>query len=211
MANKAFILTNQRDIYLAKVCLRHFLDRGWDSYLLIDPTEWSGVSLPERSVPAGYSTNGRGMFGIPCALGISDGILRYSNPGDVVLKTDCDVWISQLLSEWFSKTTNARALKMHRKKTLQPWGGCWAATYENLQQARKYIANMDSCPCPESMLHLLGFSKSHGLNLHSMWYAWENGGSEMVSEHLVTLPIAKSINRLHDGLSMYAAQSSVSL
>ena len=110
---RAFIHTCPRDYQLALACTARMRQLGWSASILADPREWE--IFPTDALPANYSTLGRGMFGIDCALGIADGILAHSQPGDIVLKSDCDVWLSATVSAWLSLGERARVLRLNKR------------------------------------------------------------------------------------------------
>jgi|GWRWMinimDraft_5_1066013.scaffolds.fasta_scaffold05066_3 hypothetical protein len=205
--NRAFILCRPSDYSLAILCKERMTDLGWLAAIMIDPSEWDAV--PENELHASYGTQGRGMFGRICALGISDGILSYSHPNDVVMKIDCDVRLSPEMSEWFKSGEKARCLKINRR-TCIAWGGVWSATREHLVEAYKHISDSEECRCPESVLHIRGLNLTRGVELHETEMAQEwlpENNTEFA--HVTTLPIARGIDRQGAGKALFGHHLSV--
>jgi hypothetical protein len=201
---RAFILSRVNDWEIALKCADRLQAQGWIARIMCDPIDWD--VMPTESLPASYSTQGRGMFGIPCALGVIDGILQHSLPGDVVFKTDCDVWLSDACSSWFGAPDMARALRLN-KRNKEPWGGAWSANRNHVEQARSVLAVTPPCKCPDSVLYLQSLHRSgKGLEIHPEWMAdeWESAFPNR-GEHCRTLPIARIIDRYAEAGRMFQA------
>ena len=208
---RAFILVRPIDLDIALPCLQHFASRGWDVKFLCDSRDWHESTLPINHVTGRYSSPQRGMFGNECALGITQAILANSSSVDIVLKTDCDVWLSQECSRWMSQADKLRALRISRKGRRDVWGGCWSSSHESLREASKELELQAKCACPESILHLMAFHKTVGTEIHESWIAHVSDGEEMIDAHLVTLPIAKAIDRKACGIKMFEEQAKCKL
>jgi len=195
---RAFIVSRPTDIDLARACKARMKDLGWEASIMVDPREWE--SVPDDTISAKYSTLGRGMFGNACATGITDGIIENSQPGDVVMKMDCDIWISHEASDWFSSPTKARATRIMYRKNIA-WGGCWSATREHLQAARITADTIGRCNCPESYLNLHALALTEPrLEYHgTLATQWEGGERGFVA----TLPITRRRHRQTEGLALF--------
>jgi len=193
---KAFILSRPSDFCIAQDCQNRMISLGWNARIVIDPREWQ--TAPESCLHAPYGA-GNGMFGNRCALAIVDCILTNSTHGDVVMKMDCDIWLSQEASEWFSIPTKAKALRVHYGK-LQTWGGCWSSTREQLIEAREIAETFEKCNCAESFLNLKAFcmtkSKLEVGEIVNQWTSGERGFA-------ATLPISKTQDRKHLAMQLF--------
>ena len=188
--NRVFILSRQPDFRIAQECQIRMIALGWEARIVIDPREWQDV--PESCLHAPYGA-GNGMFGNRCALAIMDCIIDNSKHGDVVMKMDCDIWLSQKASDWFSAPTKARALRVHYGR-LQTWGGCWSSTREQLIEAREIADTFEKCNCAESFLNLKAFCLTKSkLEVGETVTQWTGGERGFAS----TLPISKTQDRKH--------------
>ena len=197
----AFILSRPRDYTIATACRERMHQLGWTAHILIDPTEWE--TPPPEALPAPYGTQNRGMFGNDCALAIMDGILNHSRPGEIVMKMDCDIWLSPEAAEWFANATHkARAMKIHYRQ-LMPWGGMWSTTREHLQAARAHSTTYARCRCPESGLNLKALHQTEpSLELmpHAIVQQWTPGEEKNLA---ATLPITRRYNRTTEALALF--------
>ena len=202
MRKRAFILARPRDIEIAEACKKRMTDLGWDAVIMVDPTEWE--TPPAGSVHAAYGTQNRGMFGNACASAIMAGMIAGSQPGDVVMKMDCDVWLSSEIAEWLGNASQkARALRIHYRQ-LMPWGGMWAATREAVIAANEHAETFARCRCPESGLNLKALAQTSGLELYpdivvTQWAEGQDRGAA------ATLPICRRTNRSSEGLALFSA------
>ena len=125
---------------------------GWKAHVMIDPTEWE--TLPDDVVIGHYSTHGRGMYGNQCAKAIMDGMIANSEGDEVIMKMDCDVWLSKDASEWLSARGQAKAMRIMHKGRSQAWGGMWSATRHHVIDAREAADTIERCNCAESWLNM---------------------------------------------------------
>ena len=194
----AIILCRPIDLPIAVACRQRMTDLGWAAKIMIDPSEWE--ALPADVVHGSYGTKGRGMFGNDCAMAILDGMIANSAGSEVVMKMDCDVWISEEASQWFQTRDNGRAMKVHYHKT-QVWGGCWSATRDQLLKARIAAESLQKCRCAESYLNLMALHYSGDLTtrneLVTQWTAGQDRGL------VATLPITRRENRTEEGLALF--------
>jgi len=194
MSHHAFILLHPRDVEIALSCRAHMAAHGWNAHLLIDQREWTSPA-PEHALHANYSTQGRGMYGNPCALAILEGIRAHTAPGDVVLKTDCDVWLSPKGNQWFFHPDTARAMRITYCGKTQPWGGIWSTTREHVEKAMEISSTFTPCGCPESYLNLKALGRTGaGLKFYpeTTVTQWEPGKSRGIA---ATLPISNYRHR----------------
>ncbi len=189
---KCFILSRPADFGIALRCQGHMQTHGWHATILIDPREWQ--TLPDGVATAQYSTLGKGMYGNDCATGILDGILNHSLPGDRVVKTDCDVWLSPEAAHWIAQPGSARALNVLHRRRWQQWGGLWSASREHVANARRHSDTAPRCQCAESLLTLQSLhAVLPGCDVPqwatiNQWTAGDRG-------YAATLPIRRSIDR----------------
>jgi hypothetical protein len=197
---RAFILCRPADMQIARACQNRMQALGWIASVMIDRGEWP--ELPENVILADYGTQGRGMFGNKCANAIMDGIIAHSHPGDVVMKMDCDVWISDEANDWLSQVGQAKTYSVEYGGKIQPWGGMWSATHEHVVTARVTADTLERCRCAESYLNLKALHRTPPL-LHvneTLVTQWEPGGSLGI---VATLPITRRKNRGDEGMALF--------
>lgn len=217
---RAFILSRPRDIAIAEACQARMVALGWNAVVMVDPAEWGGsdecgVSSDQcgdlRSGPpvgrvyAGYGTGNRGMFGNGCAEAIMEGICAGSEPGDVVAKMDCDVWLSDEVAAWMGAAgMKARAMRIDYRK-VQTWGGMWAVKRESLMAAREHARTFQRCRCAESYLNLKAFAETGGIEIYPEMVVtqWEPGRERGLA---ATLPICRRTDRVAEGLALFAGR-----
>lgn len=195
---RAFILCRPFDMPIARACQKRMKELGWIASVMVDPREWE--TLPDDVVCSNYSTLGHGMYGNDCAANIVSGILNHSNPGDIVMKMDCDVWLSDEANEWFTSAVKAKGLRVTLRGNLA-WGGAWSATYEHLLRAQDKAKTFKRCRCPESFANLKALALTEpGIEYHPTKVTqWAGGDRGVVS----TLPIFRRQNRLTEGLALF--------
>lgn len=203
---RAFILSRPRDIEIAEACKTRMMSLGWTAVVMVDPTEWE--TPPEASVHAAYGTQNRGMFGNACASAIMAGMIAGSQPGDVVMKMDCDVWLSAEMADWLGNAEHkARAMRIHYRQ-LMPWGGVWVAKRETVIAANEHAQTYARCRCPESGLNLKALAQTSGLELCpgivvTQWVVGQDRGMA------ATLPICRRINRKTEGLALFTVDERI--
>jgi hypothetical protein len=197
---RAFILCRPADMQIARACQKRMQALGWIASVMIDRSEWP--ELPENVILADYGTQGRGMFGNKCANAIMDGIIANSHPGNVVMKMDCDVWISDEANDWLWQAGKAKTYSVEYGGKIQPWGGMWSATHEHVVAARVTADTLERCRCAESYLNLKALHlTAPGLHVNpTLVTQWEPGGSLGV---VATLPITRRKNRGDEGLALF--------
>ena len=198
---RAFILSRPVDIKIAYACQSRMRALGWDAQIMVDPSEWD--ELPEDVITANYATQKTGMYGNACATGILEGIIDHSQPGDIVMKMDCDVWLSSSASDWFSSPEKARMMTViYERKIL--WGGAWSARHEHVVEALRLSKEQARCSCAESYLNLKALKESRGFDIHptEMFQQWVEGAE---LSYAATLPIMKRRGRFEAGIAMFQA------
>lgn len=148
---RCFILSSPKDYAVAQLCEAHMRSHGWQTHILIDPREWSVI--PQSAVSEHYSTLSKGMYGNACAEAILDAMIQHSQPGERLVKTDCDVWLSESAAQWLITGNQARAFNIYTRR-WQQWGGVWSAAREHVISARQRAAALPRCECAESYLNL---------------------------------------------------------
>lgn len=179
---------------IARMCQERMESLGWIAHVMVDPTEWE--SIPDDVVIGHYSTNGLGMYGNQCAKAIMDGMIANSEGDEVIMKMDCDVWISREAGEWLSGHGQAKAMRITHKGKSQAWGGMWSATRQHVISARKIADTMERCQCPESWLNIRAlYLSAPSIRVKSQhvtqWYDGIDRG------YVATLPI----NLRHDRIN----------
>ena len=181
-------------------CVHSLTAQGWASRILLDREEWPG-DFP-MGLHAPYSTQGRGMFGVPCATAIASAILYHSSPGDIVAKFDCDIRLSPEASAWMMEGGGARAFTLGR----QAWGGCWSATRHQVASVLEKLHAAAPCKCPESALFISGFRHTPGhLTTHPDLEAvkWQPGREWPEHAGCLTLPFRFTTPRAECGDAMF--------
>lgn len=194
----AFILSRESDLPIAIECVKRMTTLGWTAKIMIDPKQWE--TLPADVVHATYGTPERRMAGNDCAMGILDGLIDNTAGDELIMRMDCDVWLSEKASEWFMTADNGRAMKIDHHK-VQVWGGCWSATRQQIIAARVAAESLKKCRCAESYLNLMALHYSGGLQTrYELVAQWKPGQSRGIA---ATLPIANYQNRLADGIALF--------
>ena len=194
----AFILSRESDFQIAIECKKRMSALGWTAKIMIDPSQWE--TLPTDVVHANYATPECRMTGNACAMGILDGLIANSTGNELIMRMDCDVWLSDEASELFKTDDNGRAMKIDHHK-VQVWGGCWSATRQQIIAARVAAESLKKCRCAESYLNLMALHYSGGLQTRDELVAqWKPGQSRGIA---ATLPISNYQNRLADGLALF--------
>jgi len=209
MTFRAFIPARRLDYDMAQLCANHMRKLGWVARILIDPDDWVGLQKPHDALPASYAMNKK-MFGTACALGVVNGMLKYSFNDDVVLRMDCDVRITPSTSKWLMFGTGGKCLRVDRKNKNLPWGGLWSARRNHLPEMIQHLKHAEDCNCPETVLCLNALSKCDGgLEVHDEsvmvreWLPSMENADALRDNHDITLLIAKIINRQEAGLAMF--------
>lgn len=194
---RAFIVARPADYWLAEAAKKHMISRGWHAKIMLDAAEWDHP--PELDILASYATK-LGMYGNDCATGILDGIIGNSEPGDRVLKMDCDVWIDEEISDWFRHGEKAKCAMLTTRRMPLAWGGIWSADHDHVVEARGIVHA--KCPCPESVLNLRSLNMTRGLEIHSTItvHEWENDG---VRKGITTIPVIRKVGRVHSGKTLF--------
>lgn len=165
MNHRAFILSRPEDYGMAVLCHNALTAQGWVPSILLDRAEWA--VMPAGAIHAPYSTQGRGMFGVPCAAAILSSIYDHSQPGDIVAKFDCDIRLTDQASLWMHRADRGRCFMLGNR----PWGGCWAAPRSQVECAIDDLMQTAPCSCPESMLILEALKSSGRLECHTELFA----------------------------------------
>lgn len=198
MSMTAIILSTEHDFPIANACRARMINLGWTAKIMIDPSQWE--TLPNDVLHANYATPERRMTGNDCAIGILDGLIANSTGDELIMRIDCDVWLSHEASSWFQTTDNGRAMKIDHHK-LQVWGGCWSAKRSQIIRARIAADSLPKCRCAESYLNLMALHHSGDLTtrdeLVTQWKIGEDRGLA------ATLPIAKNINRIEQAFALF--------
>lgn len=185
----AFILARPSDFRMAEMCRLHLTNLGWNALIVADKKEVS--EPPDFGILGDYVTR-FGMYGNDCAMGIANVLCENSQANDIVMKTDCDVRISEKFSNWLKESTSYRCASYLRKiATL--WGGCWAAPQQKIEAAREAMNFLDKCKCPETVLFRQGFRAIGGYDIDQKFLVNEWTGGEL--SDINTLPICKSHSR----------------
>ena len=198
MSMTAIILSTEHDFPIANACRARMIDLGWSAKIMIDPSQWE--TLPADVVHANYATPERRMTGNDCAIGILDGLIANSTGDELIMRIDCDVWLSHEASSWFETTDNGRAMKIDHHK-VQVWGGCWSARRSQIIRARIAAESLAKCRCAESYLNLMALHHSGGLKTRDeLVTQWQIGQKRGLA---ATLPIAKNINRIEQAFALF--------
>jgi len=198
MSMTAIILSTEHDFPIANACRARMIDLGWSAKIMIDPSQWE--TLPNDVLHANYATPERRMTGNDCAMGILDGLIANSTRNELIMRMDCDVWLSNEASEWFQSKDNGRAMKIDHHK-VQVWGGCWSATRSQIVKARVAAESLKKCRCAESYLNLMALHYSGGLTTRDeLVTQWQIGQERGLA---ATLPIAKNINRIEQAFALF--------
>jgi hypothetical protein len=194
----AFILSREMDLPIAIACQSRMVGLGWNAKIMIDPKQWE--TLPANVVHSNYGNAERRMTGNNCAMAILDGLIANTADDELIMRMDCDVWLSDEASEWFQSKDNGRAMKIDHHK-VQVWGGCWSARRNQIIQARIAAELLHKCRCAESYLNLMALHNSGGLKTRNEIVAqWQIGRDRGLA---ATLPIAKNNNRVAEGLALF--------
>jgi hypothetical protein len=196
----AFILSSELDFPIALACRARMVSLGWTAKIMIDPSQWT--SVPEDVVFANYGTPEHRMTGNDCAIAVLDGLLANSADNELIMRMDCDVWLSEEASAWFQTNDNGRAMKIDHHK-VQVWGGCWSAMRNQIVAARVAADSLQKCRCAESYLNLMALHYSGDLTTRDeLVVQWTSGQERGLA---ATLPIASNIDRLAEGLALFDA------
>jgi hypothetical protein len=201
MRHFAFVLSRPSDYPMAWHCVHRLTEQGWAARIMLDREEWP-AQFP-MGIHAAYSTQGRGMFGVPCAMAIASSILYHSNPGDIVAKFDCDIRLTGEASKWLMDAHDAgRAFTLGR----QAWGGCWSASRLKVAEVLAKLEAAEPCSCPESALFISGFRNTPGgLFTHPDLEAakWQPGRDWPAHAGCLTLPTRCGIPRAECGEALF--------
>lgn len=194
----AFILSRETDLPIAIACRKRMIELGWSAKIMIDPNQWE--TLPADVVHANYGTPERRMVGNNCAIAILDGLINNTTGDELIMRMDCDVWLSDEASAWFKTSDNGRAMKIDHHK-VQVWGGCWSARRSQIIEARFAAESLQKCRCAESYLNLMALHYSGGLQTRDELVAqWKPGQPRGLA---ATLLIANNKNRISEGLALF--------
>jgi hypothetical protein len=194
----AFILSRETDLPIAIACRKRMIELGWSAKIMIDPNQWE--TLPGDVVHANYGTPERRMAGNNCAIAILDGLINNATGDELIMRMDCDVWLSDEASAWFKTLDNGRAMKIDHHK-VQVWGGCWSARRSQIIEARFAAESLQKCRCAESYLNLMALHYSGGLQTRDELVAqWKPGQPRGLA---ATLLIANNKNRISEGLALF--------
>jgi len=181
---RAFILARPRDYRMAAACADHLAATGWRAVIVVDPSEWE--TCPPGTVQAPYAPEGR-MVGNACHEAILSAMIENSEPGDVLLKTDCDTRIEPSASAWLSGAeTSARTIMFGGLM----WGGLWAAPMSQVARVSAAAPAIPRCRCPESHLAICGLRRYGGIETHPELAvaAWSPSRPWPAAAGAVTLP-----------------------
>lgn len=183
---------------MAQLCRESMSSLGWESFILLDSKEWD--ELPEGCLFGDYALVGRKTFGSHAALGIANAIAKYGEGADIVMKTDCDVRISEEFSDWLKAGKSYRSCSYVRKSPTL-WGGCWASPYQRFLLAYEALKTMPLSRSPETSLFYRAFMNSGGCDFDKKYILkeWLEGDFE----HINTLPICRNHDR-SVGIRMFA-------
>lgn len=194
----AFILSRETDWPIAIACRQRMIELGWAAKIMIDPNQWE--TLPADVVHANYGNAERRMTGNNCAMAILNALIDNTTGDELIMRMDCDVWLSDEASIWFQSNDNGRAMKIDHHK-VQVWGGCWSARRSQIIEARFAAESLEKCRCAESYLNLMALHYSGGLQTRDELVAqWKPGQSRGLA---ATLLIANNKNRITDGLALF--------
>ena len=175
--------------------------QGWTPRIVLDYNEHEYYDW--QYLYADYAQPGKGMYGTKCAKAIADIILGFSSTGDIVAKFDCDIRMSDEISEWMkSATTKARSVPLANRH----WGGFWSCPREQLEKVAEYLETVKPCGCAESNIFLDAFALCGGQDFHPTQISagWLPDRTMAENVGVVTLPSkCDPFDRLECGLAIF--------
>jgi len=197
---RAFILARESDMPVARACQARMRSLGWQADIMIDPTEWT--TPPDDVVYGYYSTHGRGIYGNSCAKAIMDGMLANSQAGEVLMKMDCDIWLSRECADWLAEAGQAKSMRIMYNGKTQAWGGIWSATREHVEAARIAADTIDRCNCAEAWLNMRAlYLVPPSIKVKAYHVTqWQDGDER---GYCATLPINLRHDRVTEGLKLF--------
>ena len=182
--NIAFIIAKPSDYELAKKARLQAISHGWDAFILLDKNEWD--HLPDGAIFGDYALPKAGQRGNYAAEGITAAIIENSIGYNRVMKSDCDVFMTQEISDWLACGEDAKCFRLDYGRPIS-WGGIWSAKREHLLEAQKQLLAMDRCNCAEAFLILRSLVKSGKVEVHKTEIVRQYKGGEKGS--IATLPL----------------------
>lgn len=170
---------------MALRCLLSLSVMGWESRIIVDPSEWP-EGKPPGTIAANYAGTGR-MHGNACHEAILGAMLDNSDDGDVVAKFDCDIRLSESASDWLSGASESgRGFRLGKNL----WGGLWAAQRRQVARLAQIAPTIQRCNCAESHLSICGLRANGGFDPHADLVAetWRLGTGWPESAGVLTLP-----------------------
>ena len=180
---------------------RRLSSQGWNPRIVLDSKEHKNHDW--QYLYADYAQPEKGMYGTKCAKAIAEIILGFSSPGDIVAKFDCDIRMSDGVSDWMKAATiKARSVPLANRH----WGGFWSCPREQLARVAESLANEKPRGCAESNIFLDWFTFNGGQDFHPTLISagWLPDRTMAENVGVMTLPSkCAPFDRLECGLALF--------